>query len=163
MVETRFKTFWPLAAASSWRAIIVQSALIGAVRLAIARRGAAIRKASSRLWSTCHSFRQAADSAGEWPVITLAPAKAGALTRLILLGANRVRVIHRLLDLALRRDHAPCRPHRQALTQPLRLRHDLVQARDNRSELQESVSVPKAFGIHRTEPRGRERRRRAAR
>ena len=49
----------------------------------------------------------AADSAGEWPATTVAPAKAGVLTRLLSVCANRFRVSHRLLDLALRLHHAP--------------------------------------------------------
>ena len=51
--------------------------------------------------------RQAAGSAGEWPATTVAPAKAGALTRCYHVGAHRFRVIHRLLNLARRRHHAP--------------------------------------------------------
>ena len=57
-------------------------------------------------WSTCHCSRQAADSAGEWPATTAAPAKAGALTQLLSLCANRFHVFHRLLDPALLRHHA---------------------------------------------------------
>jgi hypothetical protein len=73
-------------------------------------------------------------SAGEWPAITVAPAKAGALTPSISVGANRFRVSHRLLDLALRRHHALCGPHRQALKLRPRLLRHLAQARDTRSE-----------------------------
>ena len=107
MVEIHFKTFLPWAAASSWAVITAQSAPIGAVRSQVVRRGAAIRGALSAHWSTCHCSRQAAGSAGEWPATTAAPAKAGALTQLLSLCANPFRVSHRLLDLALRRHHAP--------------------------------------------------------
>ena len=75
---------------------------------------------------------QAAGSAGEWPATTAAPAKAGALTRLLSLCANRFRVVRRLLVLARRRHHAPCRPRRQAVMLRPRLRRYLVQARDAR-------------------------------
>ena len=113
MVEIHFKTFLPLAAASSWAVITAQSAPIGVVRSQVVRRGAAIRGALSARSSTCHSSRQAAGSAGEWPATTAAPAKAGALTRLLSLCANRFRVLHRLLDLALRRLHGRVRHSRQ--------------------------------------------------
>ena len=113
MVEIHFKTFSPLAAASSWAVITAQSAPIGVVRLQVVRRGAAIRGALSARWSTCHSSRQAADSAGEWPATTAAPAKAGALTQLLSLCANRFRVVSRLLDPARRRLQGRVRHSRQ--------------------------------------------------
>jgi hypothetical protein len=49
----------------------------------VVRRGAATRKALSRPWSICHSFKQAGESAGAWPATTVASEKAGELTRLI--------------------------------------------------------------------------------
>lgn len=130
MVEIRFKIFLSRAAASLLAVTTARSAPIGAVRLQVVKRGAAIRKASSRPWSTCHTFPQAAGSAGGWPAITVAPVKAGALTRLISVGANRFHVSHRLLDLVSRRRHAPCHPHGQALTARLRLHRCLGYARD---------------------------------
>jgi hypothetical protein len=115
MVEMHFKTFLPLAAASSGVVITAQSAPIGVVRLQGVRRGAAIRRALSLQRSTCHSSPQAAGSAGEWPATTAAPAKAGALTRLLSVCAHRFRVVHRLLSLAGRRRRplpsAPPSPH----------------------------------------------------
>ena len=42
--------------------------------------------------SACHSSPRAAGSAGEWPVTTAAPAKAGASTQLLSLCAHRFRM-----------------------------------------------------------------------
>jgi hypothetical protein len=72
-----------------------------------------------------------AGSAGGWAAITVAPAKAGALTPSISVGANRFRVVHRLLDLTLRRNHAPCRLHHQARTRRPRLLRHLALVRDS--------------------------------
>jgi len=132
MVEIHSKTFSPLAAASASVVITAQSAPIGVVRSQVVRRGAVIRGGLSVQWSTCHSSPQAAGSAGEWPATTAAPAKAGALTRLLSVCANLFRVSHRLRDLALRRRRDRCRPHRQALMLlPPLLRH-LARTRDSR-------------------------------
>ncbi len=103
MVEIHFKTFSPLAAASALVVITAQSAQTGVVRSQVVRRGAVIRGGLSVQWSTCHSSPQAAGSAGEWPATTAAPAKAGALTRLLSVCAHLVRVSHRLLHLDRRR------------------------------------------------------------
>ncbi len=92
MVEIHFKIFLPRAAAS----------LSGGYNRTIsADRGSPI--AGRQAWSgnsegfittmvNLPLLPQAAGSAGEWPAITAAPAKAGALTRLLLLCANRFRV-----------------------------------------------------------------------
>ena len=128
MVEIHFKTFLPLAAPSSWVVITAQSAPIGAVRSQVVRRGAVIRGVLSVQWSTCHSFPQAAGSAGEWPATTAAPGKAGVLTRLLSVCAKRFRVSHRPLDLDrrwLQDQH-----------------HDSRQVR-----IVASVSAPNAFGF----------------
>ena len=71
----------------------------GAVRLQVVRRGAAIRGLYLHAGQPAIAPATAADSAGEWPATTAAPAKAGALTRLLSLCANHFRVRHRLLDL----------------------------------------------------------------
>src|SRR6476620_12584430 len=106
MVEIHFKTFSPLAAPSSWVVITAQSAPTGVVRSQVVRRGAVIRGVLSVQWSTCHSSSpQTAGSAGEWPATTAAPAKAGALTRLLSVCAHRFRVVHRLQGLGRRRRH----------------------------------------------------------
>src|SRR5882762_10734535 len=131
MVEIHFKTFSPLAAASASVVITAQSAPTGVVRSQVVRRGAVIRGVLSVQWSTCQSSPQAAGSAGEWPATTAAPAKAGALTRLLSVCANLFRVSHRLLHLDRRRPHARCRPHRQVLTLRPRLLQHHAQARDN--------------------------------
>ena len=100
----------------------------------------AIRRGSSRLSSTCRSCPQAADCAGGWPAITVARLKVGELTQLISVGANPVRVVHRLLPrhpgLVPRRHPALCRPHRQALTLRPRLLRHLAQPRDTQPGLQ---------------------------
>src|SRR5207248_6502946 len=70
-------------------------------------------------------IQQAGESAGAWPATTVTSEKAGELTQLISVGANPFRVAHRLLEPTLRQRHAPCRPHRQALT----LRPDLLRYR----------------------------------
>ena len=102
MVEIHFKTFLQLVAASALVVITVLSALIGVVRSQVVRRGAVTRVGLSVQWSTCHSSPQAAGSDGEWPATTAALPKAGALTQLLSLCANRFHVSHRLLDLDLR-------------------------------------------------------------
>src|SRR3954471_8757489 len=131
MVEIHFKTFSPLAAASASVVITAQSALTGVVQSQVVRRGAVIRGVLSVQWSTCHSSPQAADFAGEWPATTAAPAKAGALTRLLSVCAYRFRVVQGLLSLGRRRRHVPFRPLRQAHTpRPPFLQHR-AQARDN--------------------------------
>ena len=99
MAEIHFKTFSPLAAASASVVITAQSAPTGVARSQVVRRGAVIRGVLSVQWFTCHSSPQAAGSDGEWPATTVAPAKAGALTQLLSLCANRFHVFHRLLDL----------------------------------------------------------------
>jgi hypothetical protein len=134
MVEIHFKTFLPLAAASSWVVTTAQSARTEVVRSQVVRRGAVIRGALSAQRSACHSSPQAAGSGGEWPATTAAPAKAGALTQLLSLCANPFRVSQGLLIPARRRHHAPSRPPRQALTLRPRLHRHLAQARDTRSE-----------------------------
>lgn len=116
MAEIHFKTFSPLAAASASVVITAQSAPTGVVRSQVARRGAAIRGVLSVQWSTCHSSPQEVGSAGEWPATTAAPAKAGALTRLLSVCANRFRVSHRLLDLEGRRLQGRVRRSRQIST-----------------------------------------------
>ncbi len=125
MVEIRSKIFLSRAAALLLAVTTARLAAIGAVRLQVVRRGAATRKALSRPWSICHSFKQAGESAGAWPATTVTSEKAGELTQLISVGANPFRVAHRLLEPTLRQRHAPCRPHRQALT----LRPDLLRYR----------------------------------
>ena len=133
MVEIHFKTFSPLAAASAPAVITAQSAPVGEVPSPVVRRGAAIRAVSFVPWSTSHSSRQAAGSAGEWPATTAAPAKAGASTQLLSLCAHPFRVVqHRLLRLALRRRHVPFRPRRQVLTLRQPLHRYLARARDSR-------------------------------
>src|SRR5215471_988664 len=89
MVEIHFKTFLPLAAASTWVVITAQSAPIGVVRSRVVRRGAVIRGGLSVQRSACHSSPQTAGSAGEWPATTAAPVKAGASTQLLSLCAHR--------------------------------------------------------------------------
>src|SRR5882757_5416068 len=126
MVEIHFKTFSPLEAASASVVITARSAPTGVVRSQVVRRGAVIRGVLSVQWSTCHSSPQAADFAGEWPATTAAPAKAGALTRLLSVCAYRFRVVYRLLIPARRRHHAPSRPRHQALTLHPRLRRHRV-------------------------------------
>jgi hypothetical protein len=90
-------------AASSWGAITALLVPIEVAPLRVVRHGAVTRRASSRPWSTCQSFPQAAGCAGGWPAIRAALAKAGALTPLILLVAHRFRVKHRVHGLALLR------------------------------------------------------------
>ena len=150
MVEIRFKIFLPRAAASLLAVTTARSASIGAVRLQVVRRGAAIRRASLRPWSTCHSFPQAAGFAGGWAAITVAPAKAGALTPSISVGANRFRVVHRLLDLTLRRNHAPCRLHHQARTRRPRLLRHLALVRGSCLAREAGVSQNAAGGSRAT-------------
>ena len=90
--------------------------------------------------SACLSAPETPGCAGEWPVITVAPAKAGALTRVILLTYFRLRVPHRLLDLAPHLHHAPYHPQRQALMLRPRLHRPLAQARDSRQGKETGVS-----------------------
>jgi hypothetical protein len=75
------------------------------------------------------AFQTPAGTSG-WPAITAVPAKAGGLIRSVSLGAIRWA----RATLAPRRHHAPCPPHRQALTLRLRLLRHLAQARDSRRD-----------------------------
>ena len=76
-----FQDILAVAAASSQVVIPVLSAPIGAVRLEAVRPGVAIRRALSLRLSTCRAVSDPQDSAGVWLAITVAPVKAGALTR----------------------------------------------------------------------------------
>jgi hypothetical protein len=82
---------------------------------------------------------------GEWPVTTAVPAKAGALTRLILCGASRFRVM------AAPRLPVGLRPRRQShLRLPLRLRRHLRLRLERRRGLDQHrfhVRVHRAKGM----------------
>ena len=80
MAEIHFNTF--LLKAFSRAGITARLAPTGAVRLLVFGLGAAIRKASLRVWWSSRGLvTLTLGSAGGWPVITRARAKAGALTR----------------------------------------------------------------------------------
>ena len=115
MVEIPFEIFLPQAASSLQAAIIARSAPTGVVRLQVVRLGAVTLKASLRPSSICHSFSQARSFAGAWLAITAAQARAGALTRLMLAGAHRLRVIQGHLGLAQLGRHVRRRRQHQAL------------------------------------------------
>jgi hypothetical protein len=112
--------------------------------LQVAKHGAGIPKASSRPSSTCPWFPRR-DSVGGWPAITVARLKVGVLIRSVSVGANPFRVVHRLLRPAPRRHHAPCPPHRQALTLRPRLLRYLAQRRDSQAELQGPYISPESI------------------
>ena len=118
MVEIHFKTFLAPAAASSWAATTARSAPTGAVRLLVVQAWSGNSGGFIAAMVNL-PFRRGSLSgcAGEWPAITVAPAKAGALTtvNITLVRTGSVSATDSS-DLARRRHHALCRPHRQALT-----------------------------------------------
>src|SRR5205823_4902136 len=91
-VEIHSKTSLMPAASSLKAATIARSAPIGEVRLLVVRLGAVTRRALSRRWSPVQVLAMACFGGG-WPVTLAAPAKAGALIRLILCGASRFQAM----------------------------------------------------------------------